>query len=265
VLDAEYNDDYEIDSAAVLVTTTDTTLGNAIAVSDPVQLYEADGSSLLDAFLWPANPGNGTSTERIGVEGALDSGANWTASTCASGSSPGTYNCASDDDSAGAVSEHSGSLVISEFMSNAHTESTGEFVELYNAGSADIDLYGFVIYDGDASDPLEGFTDPADTLLEPGQYAVILDSGYAGEYAIDADALLLTTDDASLASGLAVSDPLYLYEANGVSLIDSCSFPFDAGDGVSVEKVDPGAGDLEGNWAASECSDGSSPGAASCF
>ena len=38
-----------------MVTTTDTTLGNSLAVSDPVTLYEADGP-ILDQFQYPQNP-----------------------------------------------------------------------------------------------------------------------------------------------------------------------------------------------------------------
>ncbi len=265
VLDAEYAGEYSIDSAAVLVSTEDTTLGNAIAVNDELLLYEADGTHLVDAYLWPSNPGNGISSERVALAGVLDSEENWSDATCASGSSPGIGNCASGEDSGSAESQYAGALLISEIMSNPETESTGEFVEIYNAGSADIDLYGFVIYDGDADDPLEGFDDPTDTVLAAGQYAVILDPDYAGEYDIAKGALLLTTDDATVASGLAVSDPVYLYEDNGVSLIDSYSYPLDAGNGTSVERVERSMGDEESNWAPSECEAGCSPGEWGCF
>jgi hypothetical protein len=256
ILDAEYADDYSIDSGAVLLTTGDTTLGNSLSVSDPVTLYERDGVHVLDAFLYPANPGNGVSMERSYLE-VLDDSSNWQASRCASGASPGSAGCAD-----GASSEFAGLLLITEVMANAAVESTGEFVELYNAGPDPIDLAGMILYDGDADDPLQGYADPADTVLDAGGYALILDADYAGEYSIPSGTLLLTTDDRAICSGLAVSDPLELYDSDGITQIDSFSYPMDPGDGVSVDRVDFGVGDVESNWAASDCGTGSSPGSA---
>jgi len=265
VLDAEYADEYTLDSSVVLVTTEDTTIGNALSVSDTVELFEYDGTHLIDKYQWPTNPGNAVSSERVFMGGTLDSDTNWESSTCASGGSPGAENCVSASASGPTVSDLYGSLVITEIMSNALTESTGEFVELYNAGGTDIDLLYYVLYDGDAADTVFGFSDPYDTILGAGEYAVILDSGYAGEYTIPSGTLLLVTDDATVGSGLATNDPVYLYEDNAVSFIDSYTFPFDAGNGYSVEKVDIPTGDTSSNWAASDCADGSSPGATHCF
>lgn len=263
IIDAEYAGEYTIDSSVILVTTTDTTLGNSFSVSDEIWLYEADGTSVIDAFRFPENPGNAVSVERVDLvlSNAIDDSSNWTASTCASGSSPGASNCVSSSTTAAAVSDLQ--LVISEVMSNPLDEDTGEYVEIYNAGSGDIDLLWFVIYDGDALDTIIGYSDYYDTVLEPGQFAVILDAEYAGEYTIPADALLLTTDDTSVASGLSTNDPVYLYEGNAVSLIDSFSFPENPGNGVSIEKVDLAGGDTAANWApANTCS--ASPGDVNC-
>ncbi len=254
VLDAEYADDYSIDSAALLLTTGDTTLGNSLSVSDPVTLYERDGLHVLDAFLYPTNPGNGVSMERSYLD-MLDDSTNWLASTCAAGASPGTAGC---DDAA--TSGYAGLLLINEVMANPTSESSGEFVELVNVGPDPIDLAGMILYDGDADDPLEGFSDPTDTVLAAGAYALILDADYAGEYTIPSGTLLLTTDDHAICSGLATSDPIELYDTDGVTLIDSFSFPDDPGDGVSTDRVDSGVGDVASNWAASDCGSGSSPG-----
>ena len=258
ILDAEYAGEYSIDSAAVLLTTGDTTLGNSLSVSDTVELFEADGVHSLDVFLYPSNPGNGVSLERIYLTTLADS-TSWTDSTCASGSSPGSAAC--EEDGGGATSGYAGALLITEIMANPTTESTGEFVELYNAGKVAIDLAGLVIYDGDAADTIEAFGSGS-TTLEPGAWAVILDAGYASEYTIPSAALLLTTDDAAIASGLSVSDPVMLYETDGATLIDSFSYPQDPGDGVSIDRVDLGVGDVETNWAASDCASGSTPGQA---
>jgi hypothetical protein len=102
-----------------------------------------------------------------------------------------------------------------------------------------------------------------DTILGPGDYAVILDADYAYQYTIPGGTLLLTTDDRAIGSGLAISDPVYLFEPDASTLIDSYTFPSDPGNGYSVEKDDPLGGDALDNWKASACV-GGSPGEAGC-
>ncbi|HCH64448.1 MAG TPA: hypothetical protein DFR83_16700 [Deltaproteobacteria bacterium] len=263
IVDAEFDGDFTIDSAATVVTTTDTTLGNSLAVSDTVTLYEADGTTILDQFLYPQNPGNAVSVERVAYWGDLDTSDNWESSTCASGSSPGLDNCVSGSSSAAA--ESSVDILITEIMANADTESTGEFIELYNNGTTDVDMLYWVVYDGDAVDTILGFSDPFDTILEAGEYAIILDADYAGEYpSIPSDTLILTTDDSTIGSGLATSDPIYIFEDNAISLVDSFSYPDNPGNAVSIERQDISTGDEAANWSASNCSTGSSPGQGTC-
>ncbi len=91
---------------------------------------------------------------------------------------------------------------------------------------------------------------------------MILDSEYVDDYSLPLDALLLTTSDDKIASGIAVSDPIYFYEADGYSLIDSYSNPFNPGNGYSAEKVNYSAGDVLSNWTTSPC--GSTPGWDNC-
>ena len=264
VVDPGFTDDYLLDGV-VKVTTGDANLGNGLSTSDPVHLYDIDGTSVVDAFAFPFNPGNGVSAEKVDIRNlrALDAASNWMASTCASGSSPGADNCVSSASTSTGTS--SLDLVISEVMSNPLSESTGEYVELYNAGSTSIDMLYFVLYDGDAVDTILGYSDIYDTVLAPGQYALILDANYAGEYTIPAGTLLLTTDDSTVASGLAVNDPVYLYESDAASLVDTYTHPLDAGNGTSVEKTDLAVGDTAANWGASTCASGSSPGADNCL
>lgn len=263
IVDAEFDGDFTIDSATTVVTTTDTTLGNSLAVSDPVTLYEADGTTILDQFQYPQNPGNAVSVERVAYWGSIDDSDNWVASTCASGSSPGLDNCVSGSSSASAESSYD--VLITEIMANADTESTGEFIELYNNGTTDVDLLYWVVYDGDAVDTVLGFSDPFDTILGAGEYAIILDADYAGDYStIPSDALILTTDDSTIGSGLATSDPVYIFEDNAISLVDSFSYPDNPGNAVSIERQDIATGDEASNWAASTCATGSSPGQGTC-
>ncbi len=260
IIDPEYAGEYSIPSDAITVTVTDTTLGNSLSTSNEVRLYEADGESVIDSYVYPFNPGNAISVERQSNT-TLDSSANWVASTCATGASPGDDNC-STTTTGGSSSSYD--LVITEIMSNALDEDTGEFIEIYNAGSASVDLYGFVVYDGDAVDTIVGFSSVYDTVLDAGEYAVILDSEYASQYSIPTDTLLLVTDDTTVCSGLATSDPVTFYESDGYTVIDTYTNPFNAGNGVSVEKIDYSAGDSSSNWTESTCTSGSSPGDDNC-
>ncbi len=260
IVDAEFAGEYTFASDVVVVTTEDTHLGNGLSVSDEVRLYE-DGH-LIDAYAYPTNPGNGFSVERTEYSGLLDWSGSWLASTCPTGASPGEDNCSASTTTA---EESTHELIITEVMANPLDESTGEFVEIYNKGTTDVDLYLFVVFDGDAADTIQGFSDPYDTVLGAGQYAVILDSSYDGAaYSIPSGVLWLTTDDAAIGSGLSTNDEVYLYEDNGASLIDSYAWPRDPGNGQSVERVDYEAGDLFDNWADSTCASGSSPGQDNC-
>ena len=265
ILDAEYADDYNIDESVVMMTTADTTLGNALSVANSIFLYEVDGDHLIDAFLHPSNPGNAISLERIDYAqpNQLDSADNWTASTCASGSSPGLANCEGDD--AEAVYSTSG-IVITEVMANADDESTGEFVEIYNSGSTTVDLLYWVLYDGDAADTVFGYADLYDTQLGAGDYAIIIDQDYDGDYSdiLAKDALILTTDDSTIGSGLSTSDEVYLFEDDASTFVDSFTYPWDPGNDTSIEKITIGAGDTATNWQESPCDAGSSPGQGSC-
>lgn len=263
VVDDGYAGEYGLDDGVVVVSSGDANIGNGLSTSDVVGLYDTDGQSLIDAFQFPFNPGNGTSAEKIdeGNVTGIDDAENWTASTCASGSSPGVGNCAASGSSA--IVESDLQLVISEVMANPLDEGTGEFIELYNAGTTDIDLLYMVLYDGDALDTILGWADPYDTVVGAGEYAVVLDSDYAGEYSIPAGVLVVTTDDSTIGSGLATNDEVYLFESDAASLIDSYTHPFNPGNGVSVEKVDLTGGDTEDNWTASSC--GSSPGTTNCL
>ena len=139
----------------------------------------------------------------------------------------------------GELERKSYDVVITEIMANADVESTGEFIEVYNNSSSDIDLLYWVVYDGDAVDTILGFSDPYDTVLPAGGYAIILDSDYNGDYAstLASSALVLTTDDGAIGSGLSTSDEIYLYDAD-VALVDSFTSPSNPGNAISIERVE---------------------------
>ena len=249
IVDAEYAGEYNIPGDALVVTTTDTTIGNGLAVLDEISLWEGD--HLVDAMNFPFNAGNGYSVERI-WDRATDAAANWVISACPGGASAGDVNCA-EGGTIGGSGTSAVEVVISEIMANALDEDTGEYIEIYNYGAVPVDLHLFVLWDGDAIDQLFGFFNPADTILAPGEYAVVLDNEYAYEYSIPVGALMLTTGDTTLGSGLATTDDVFLFEPDGLTLIDSFTSPSDPGNGVSIEKIDLLGGDVLSNWQAAAC------------
>ncbi len=156
------------------------------------------------------------------------------------------------------------SLLITEVLANATVETVLEMVELYNAGTTTVNLAGLVLTDGDDIDVLQAFGGSG-TLLDPGEYAVIVDPDYDGSYNIPAGVTVLTTGDTNIGNGLTTTDDVTLYESNGSTTIATFSFPKDPGDGVSLEMINLDQGDVNGNWRASACPEGRSPGTAPCF
>ena len=234
------------------------TLGNGLATTDSVTLYDTDGTTTIDSFSSPSNPGDGYSIERIDYT-LGDTSANWAAATdyCTRGRSPGRLN--------GAASGICDPILITEVMANADDEDTGEYVEIYNYGKYAVDLSNFVLWDGDQIDLIFGYYSLNDTVLWPGEYAVILDNEYAGDYPhLDPFALLLTTGDSTVGSGLSTNDGVWLFEPDGTTLIDSFTSPSNPGNAISIEKRDLLGGDVLSNWQASTCPEGNSPGAPNC-
>ncbi len=255
VLDPGYEGQYPLPEGVTLLSTTGATIGNGLAVSDPVSLRDQAGA-LQATFSFPFNPGNGRTVERTGVD-APDVRESWVAAPCEGEvlASPGRANCVAEE----APPQVAVSLAITEVMANPLDEDTGEFVELYNFGERPIDASTLQLDDGDAVDTLLGMGEG--TLIPPGGFAVILDPEYAGEYALPPEALRLRPDDTTLGSGLAVNDEVRIMA--GAVLVSRWATPFNPGNGRSVERI---ALDRDGAdvWIASPCPSGASPGRANC-
>ncbi|HVO32184.1 MAG TPA: lamin tail domain-containing protein, partial [bacterium] len=165
-------------------------------------------------------------------------------------------------------------IVVNEVMYNPVNQSTGEFIELYNAGTADVDMTGFTFSDGDSTDTIEPFGTgaSASAILPAGGYALILDKDYVdGTYTIPAGTTMLTTLDSTLGNGLATDDTISLYAPGLSDPISTYGTPLDTTDGIpitsattgkSVERRDPTQADAPGNWCISVDVSGSTPGRA---
>lgn len=141
-------------------------------------------------------------------------------------------------------------IVISEVLADPHSESKGEFVELYNAGEEPVDLEGWPLGDSrDVNDTITDFTGPYDfglagTVLAPGAYALVVDPDYEGEYneqiaaAGDPARLLMLTvkGDRTLGNGLGNSGDLVFIKRDEVTIDQFAWTESAGGNGISWER-----------------------------
>ena len=99
-------------------------------------------------------------------------------------------------------------IVISEVLADPPTGAAGdanqdgqrntyedEFIELYNAGSASVDISGWRLGDSSSSDNFFQF--PANTIIEPGSYVVLFGGGTPTGFSVP-----VYTDDGRIGNGL---------------------------------------------------------------
>ena len=144
-------------------------------------------------------------------------------------------------------------IVISEIMFNpAGDENTDEYVELLNRSGTPCSLEGFLIGDGTGFDLIVPAGD-GDWTVDPGGYAIILDSGYFGgsaSYDIPPEVSLFVVTDAAIGSrGLSNSVPetVSLISAVGNTL-SQVTYRLDCPAGHSWERVLPEGEDDCGNF-----------------
>ncbi len=248
LLDADFAGEYTFPEGTTLLTTGNKTLGNGLSINDPTFILTWDLRT-VDSYSSPFNPGNGVSAEKKDLFGD-DVLENWMPSPC--GWTPGDLNCASG--------EVELDLVLTEIMAHPLRDKTGEFVEIYNAGQWRINCRVLFLTDMDTVDVIKSYRQSS-TILEPGEYGLILDKNFRGDYMLPDGVITLTTGDYALGNRIALNDPILILDWDGTPL-DSYTFPFDPGIGISVEKVDLEGGDTEKNWAASTCD--ASPGLPNC-
>ena len=145
-----------------------------------------------------------------------------------------------------------GRVVISEVMFDpSGSEFYDEFIEIQNTGSEPVDLAGWMAGDGDEAD---GLVFEGGSVLQPGAFGLILDSGYFAHSTrydpLPPSALILTVADATIGnSGLSNSTPerIVLVSSSG-DTVGVMVYTTGNKPGFSEEKVDPDGGDEPENW-----------------
>ncbi|MBU2529042.1 fibronectin type III domain-containing protein [bacterium] len=165
-------------------------------------------------------------------------------------------------------------VVLNEVMANALDETTGEYFELYNTGSAGVSIEGWTVGDNATSnDTITDYTGADDwglsgAVIPAGGYAVCVDPDYAGDYtsrlagwADTSKVIMVTVGDSSIGNGLTNSgETLYIKDTEGV-VIGSFTWTSDTGDGISWEKIISTAADPDSsNWTACTHSTQCTPG-----
>jgi len=145
-------------------------------------------------------------------------------------------------------------ITLSEIMFNpSGDENHNEFIEVYNYGSRAINLSNWRISDGTGTDII--IDAGMGTVVNPGQFAVILDNDYFANSSlydsiIPDSALILTIDNTTFGSrGLSNSNPEYITLMNEQGkVISSYQYSIDNPDGHSDEKIIPEKENSPQNW-----------------
>lgn len=146
-------------------------------------------------------------------------------------------------------------LVISEVLANpqASSESTEEFIEIFNADAAPIDLGQMAFRRLPGGTPTNILPrGGGGTVLQPGQFAVLVGSGFAPtNFTVDVGALVVQSSaNLSLSNS---TDSGYVIEFNGFILATFTNFlPVDQINGRSVERVNLNVGEVATNFAYSD-------------
>ncbi|MFQ5630057.1 MAG: lamin tail domain-containing protein [bacterium] len=145
-------------------------------------------------------------------------------------------------------------VILTEVMFDpAGSESSDEFIEIYNSGPLPVELSGFSI--GDQTKQEAIISPDSISVLQPGRYAVIFDLDYfkqSGFYdaLIPDSALVLAINDKTLGSG-----GLSNSQAEKIVLLDAvqdtvAEYIYSPGNrpGHSDEKIELSSGDMADNW-----------------
>ena len=96
IVDRQYDGRYDFPPGTVIATVDDNNFGSSgMATTHLVTMYDIDGITLLDAFRYPSDPGDGVSLYRVSLT-VIDSADNWAGTPC--GATPGLGSCPGSHD-----------------------------------------------------------------------------------------------------------------------------------------------------------------------
>ncbi len=182
-------------------------------------------------------------------------------------------------------------IKFNEIMSNVKGTDSGigspgdrnEFIEIYNISDSYINLINWFIYDGSVRDFIIPWSDTLKypggivncAILPPHCYGIILDPEYIDygdsvnymPYNIPDSTYVFTISNTSFTdNGLSTNDYLFLckYDSTIVDTFgtpnEDDGFPYDPGDGISLEKKHYNLNDSPINWSANNTDEGNSIG-----
>ena len=125
-----------------------------------------------------------------------------------------------------------GRLVISEFRFRGPSGGNDEFVELVNIGTAPLDISGYVIQ-GNTNNSATWATRatlPANTVLQPGQFYLMINNTASGGYSLTATA----AGDLTTTSGTTDNRAVRVIDTSGTA-VDTVGFAATAANGVLCE------------------------------
>ena len=147
-------------------------------------------------------------------------------------------------------------VVLSEIMFDAlGSDSHDEFVEIINLSeSVSIDLSGWQISDGEGTDSIVEFNEG--TILQPGQFSLILDPSYFDnsdtyDDLIPAGCLVLTIDNTTFGSrgfSNSTAETVSLINSDG-EIVSQYTYLLGNAQGFSDEKIDLEGSNSPDNWA----------------
>ncbi|MFC1706957.1 phospholipase D-like domain-containing protein [Planctomycetota bacterium] len=145
-------------------------------------------------------------------------------------------------------------LLITEVSSEPESQGSGEFIELHNGSSAEIDLAGYRLTDGDAEDTLTAYGERA-TVVKPGGLALVVDPDFDGDFKIPRGVVVVTVGDKTLGNGLSRHDVVTLRAPNG-RVLDSCPLEEKAARGTSFQRKNVQLYSTPDNWLVAVASPG---------
>jgi hypothetical protein len=144
--------------------------------------------------------------------------------------------------------------VVTEVLADADApEAGGEYVEVANVGTGDLDLAGFALAKRTATGKLVRCTVEATAAarVPPGGHALVVGGSYDRRYAIGADAVLYRCGATALAGGLPNDRPVALALEREGAIVSSAGMaeePERCTQGA-LERVHPDGPDVASNWA----------------